>query len=120
MAGSSIAELHVETDLPDPASPMRQMRRRIDMRAGRAFEILGHAIEYLTDEYVHEFTTQGRGSFPAADGPTQAIQLLIAASRKIYFECPEVEDLATRCLSILRGRRHRKAESVAGPARAQV
>ena len=32
-------------------------RRRIDARAGHALEILGHAIEYLTDEFFYEATT---------------------------------------------------------------
>ncbi len=29
-------------------------RRRISPQAGHALEILGHAIEYLADEYVHQ------------------------------------------------------------------
>ncbi len=32
----------------------RSVRRRTTPEAGFALEILGHAIEYLADEYVHE------------------------------------------------------------------
>lgn len=58
-------------------------RRHITPQAGRALEILGHAIEYLTDEYVHE-TEQ----ISAKDPQVQAIQILMALNRQIYFGCP--------------------------------
>ena len=72
-------------------------RRRIDPQAGRALEKLGHAIEYLTDEFVH----QG-GSLSARDPQLEAVQLLMAANRKVYFECPEVPTFAERWRSLLR------------------
>jgi hypothetical protein len=71
-------------------------RRRITPRAGHALEILGHAIEYLADEMVHE------GISPSADnGQVRAVQLLMALNRQVYFECPEVPTLAERCRSFL-------------------
>jgi hypothetical protein len=72
-------------------------RRSISPQAGHALEILGHAIEYLTDEFIHE----GR-SFSAQDGQLQAVQLLMAVNRQIYFECPEVPPIGRRILSLLR------------------
>ena len=60
-------------------------RRRITPQAGRALEILGHAVEYLTDEFVHE----GK-SLSADNAQIQAIQLLMAFNRQVYFECPEI------------------------------
>jgi hypothetical protein len=66
-------------------------RRRIDPRSGHALEILGHSIEYLADEYVH----QG-GSLCAHNGQVEALQLLMAANRAIYFACPEVPTLGER------------------------
>ncbi len=80
-----------------PVENVRSSRRRTDRRAGLALEILGHAIEYLTDEYVHE-----GGSLSAQDDQVQAIQLLMSLSRQIYYECPLVPTLAERCLGILR------------------
>ncbi len=71
--------------------------RRITPQAGRALECLGHAIEYLTDEYIH----QG-GSGSASDGPVEAVQLLMALNRQIYFECPVVPTFAERWRALLR------------------
>lgn len=61
----------------------RRRRRRITPRAGRALEILGHAIEYLADEYV-----VAAKEVSADDPRLEAIQLLMAINREIYFECP--------------------------------
>ena len=71
-------------------------RRSINPQAGHALEILGHAIEYLTDEFIHE-----GGSFSAHNGQLKAVQLLMALNREIYFECPEVPPLSKRILSLL-------------------
>jgi hypothetical protein len=76
------------------AQPNR--RRRITPQAGHALEILGHAIEYLTDEYVHE-----GGSLSAGDGRVKAVQLLMALNRQVYFECPEVPTFGERCRALL-------------------
>lgn len=88
--------------MPPPAAAQAAVagrnvrRRRISPQAGRALEILGHAIEYLTDEYVHR-----GGSFSSGDPQLEAVQLLMAANRAIYFECPEVPSFANRCLKWL-------------------
>jgi len=74
----------------------QQRRRRITPQAGRALEILGHAIEYLTDEFVHE-----GGTLSAENDRLKAVQLLMALNRQIYFECPEAPTFAERCRSIL-------------------
>ncbi len=75
--------------------PLR--RRRISPNAGRALEMLGHAIQYLTDEYVHR-----GGSFSARNGEVAAVQLLMEINRQIYFDCPAVPTIADRCRSLLR------------------
>ncbi|MGA9669188.1 MAG: hypothetical protein WBQ94_08270 [Terracidiphilus sp.] len=71
-------------------------RRRITPQAGRALEILGHAIEYLTDEFVHE-----GGALSGDDDHIKAVQLLMALNRQVYYECPEVPSFAERCRSFL-------------------
>ena len=71
-------------------------RRRITPRAGHALEILGHAIEYLTDEYVH----QG-GDMSPRNGQLEAVQLLMARNRQVYYECPEVVTVGARLRSML-------------------
>jgi hypothetical protein len=72
-------------------------RRRIDQQAGRALEILGHAIEYLTDEFVN-----AGESFSATNAQLEAVQLLMALNRQIYFDCPEVPTCGERLYSLLR------------------
>lgn len=82
----------------DRALSTRSNRRRsIDPVSGRALEILGHAIEYLTDELVHS-----GGSVTASDPQIEAIQLLMSLNRQIYLQCPEVKRFGERCRSLLR------------------
>lgn len=78
----------------DAARPVR--RRRIGSEAGHALEILGHAIEYLADEFVHDGT-----SLSANDGRLLAIQVLMAANKEIYCSCPEVPSLWERLRTLL-------------------
>ena len=66
-------------------------RRRITPQAGHILEILGHAIEYLADEFVHE----NKGITPK-NGQIEAVQLLMAANRQVYYECPEVRTIGER------------------------
>jgi hypothetical protein len=72
-------------------------RRRITPQAGHALEILAHAIEYLTDEYVHTGLT-----FSAKKEQLEAVQLLKALNRQVYFECTEVPSFGERCWALLR------------------
>ncbi len=83
------------------AKPARNVARRrsISPEAGRALEMLGHAIEYLTDEFLHA------GGFPSARDPqVEAVQLLMALNREVYQACPERPSLASRFYSIVRPR----------------
>ena len=80
----------------------RSVRRRTTPEAGFALEILGHAIEYLADEYVHE-----AGLLPSihsGDPRVEAIQLLMAANRQVYYACPVVPSLYQRVVRRLFGR----------------
>lgn len=72
----------------------RTARRRITPHAGFALQTLGHAIEYLADEYVHE---AGRiPSIHSTDPRVEAIQMLMAANREVYYSCPIVPSLSQR------------------------
>ena len=80
----------------------RSVRRRTTPEAGFALEILGHAIEYLADEYVHD-----AGLLPSihsGDPRVEAIQLLMSANRQVYFACPLAPSLYQRVVSRLFGR----------------
>ncbi len=74
-----------------PEAILRNRRRRIDPQSGRALEILGHAIEYLADEYAF-----GGGPLAADHPVVEAMQTLMARNREIYFACPVVPTLAER------------------------
>jgi hypothetical protein len=94
------------TDFPIPVSAPAVLsgfthtkRRRITPKAGHALEILGHAIEYLTDEFVCE-----AASFSVNKGQMEAVQLLMALNREVYFECPEALSFGERWRAILRFR----------------
>jgi hypothetical protein len=73
--------------------PPANVRRRVPPMSGYALEKLGHAIEYLTDEYIHEGCRGGLHSDSIA-----AIQLLMLLNREVYFECPVIEPLWKRIL----------------------
>jgi hypothetical protein len=95
---SALSNFPVPAALPVPLVNVGHAhRRRIAPEAGRALEILGHAIEYLSDEFVH-----AGGSLSAHDAQVEAVQLLIAANRQIYFACPEVPSIGERWRAILR------------------
>jgi hypothetical protein len=72
--------------------------RRISPEAGHALEKLGHAIEYLTDEYIHE-----GGTFNSNDAQLQAVEMLMAINREIYFACPEVPTMGERWQAWIHG-----------------
>jgi hypothetical protein len=77
----------------------RSVRRRTTPEAGFALEVLGHAIEYLADEYVHEAALLP--SIHSGDPRVEAIQMLMAANREVYYACPLVPSLYQRVIGRL-------------------
>ena len=78
-------------------------RRRIDQETGRALVILGHAIEYLADEFAHD---------GGADrGRVDAIQFLMALNRTIYMACPEVPTVRQWLHLVLHGELKQREET---------
>jgi hypothetical protein len=91
------------TNFPIPASIesaiseyVRPKHRRITPRAGHALVKLGHAIEYLTDEFLYENTI-----FSVNSSLLEAVQMLMALNRAVYYECPEVPTIGERWRSML-------------------
>jgi hypothetical protein len=103
MMATSPAAFHAIESVP--AAPLARVRadrrRRISPEAGHALEKLGHAIDYLTDEYVHE-----GGAFIRGDAKLQAVEMLMAINREIYFACPEVPTMSDRWHAWLHGHSH--------------
>jgi hypothetical protein len=71
-------------------------RRRITRELGRALERLDHAIEYLTDEYVHQC-----GSKAVLTDQVSAVLLLMTLRKLVYMDAPEVRSLGERCKTFL-------------------
>ena len=65
------------------------VRRQLSRESGRAVEILGHAIEYLADEYAAD--RADKGPLGSADPRVEAIQLLKGLNRAIYLSGTEVQ-----------------------------
>ncbi len=95
---STTSPIPVSLQARSVPSPQVQQhrRRRIGYEAGRALEILGHAIEYLADEIVHDSATHS-----IRNAQVEAVQLLMDMNRNVYFECPEAPTLADRWQSFL-------------------
>jgi hypothetical protein len=71
------------------AQPRPFVRRRLSPQSGRALEILGHAIEYLADEYANDLSD--KGPLGSADPRVAAIQILKGLNRAIYYSGTEVK-----------------------------
>jgi hypothetical protein len=69
--------------------PRPFVRRRLSPEGGRALEILGHAIEYLADEYANDLADKGR--LGSADPRVAAIQLLKGLNRAVYYSGTQVQ-----------------------------
>jgi len=78
------------------ASEPTERVRRVDVRSGRALEILGHAIEYLIDEYAF-----AHGSLNAPPADLDAVQLLMSLNREIYYSCPVQPTMSERLLALI-------------------
>lgn len=65
--------------------------RSITFKASRALEILGHAIEYLSDQYFYD-----ESILPKDNAVLEAVQLLMVRNHDVYFGCPPVRTLRER------------------------
>jgi hypothetical protein len=80
---------------PRTSSPQpRPFVRRLSPEGGRALEILGHAIEYLADEYAND--PADKGPLGSADPRVGAIQILKGLNRAIYYSGTEVQPVFSR------------------------
>ena len=76
------------------AEPQPVVRRALSPVEGRALEILGHAIEYLADEYSVD--TAPKGPLGSADPRVEAIQILKSLNRTVYYSGAEVQPALRR------------------------
>jgi hypothetical protein len=72
-------------------------RRKITPEVGRGLEKLGHAVEYLTDEFVHDGCR-----FAEDRARLHAIELLASLKRQIYGSCGIEPTLRQRVQGLFR------------------
>ncbi len=72
--------------------PNAVVRRRGNPQQGHALEALGHAIEYLTDTRMFSIGDTAE----RARSESEAVQILMRASRAVFEECAEVVPLRAR------------------------
>jgi len=87
---------------PAVAAALKPRRRNLSREAGQALEILGHAIEYLADEFALECMSRQANISPGLHPRVVAIEMLKAKNREIYLSCPVVPTLGDRLRSLLR------------------
>ena len=63
--------------------------------------MLGHAIEYLADEFSLECMNRESRVAPGIHPRVIAIEMLKARNREIYLSCPEMPSLGDRLMSWL-------------------
>ncbi len=88
---------------PTPRTAQPFVRRRLSQEGGRALEILGHAIEYLADEYANDLAD--KGPLGSADPRVAAIQILKGLNRSIYYSGTQAEPALGRMKRWLLGSR---------------
>ncbi len=99
---TQIAQKPIEQAHAITAKP-RHRRRRLDRQSGQAIEILGHAIQYLADEFALDCLELKEPAFRNASGKSpriEAIELLMSFNRQIYMSCPVVPTLPERLRSL--------------------
>jgi hypothetical protein len=94
-----------DSGLPNKLGPSAEsrpfVRRALSPAAGHALEILGHAIEYLADEYAVDVAP--KGPLGSADPRVEAIQILKALNRAVYYSGAEVQPAFSRIRRWVRG-----------------
>jgi hypothetical protein len=76
------------------AEPRPFVRRQLSPLDGHALEMLGHAIEYLADEY--SLDVEHKGPLGSGDPRIEAIQILKGLNRAVYYSGAEVQPAFTR------------------------
>ena len=95
-ASNSISISPVAGDRVRPESIPAMRPRRVSREAGRAIEMLGHAIDYLADELALDCMSANQRGLKTANPRIAAIELLMACNREVYFSCPELPSLSQR------------------------
>jgi hypothetical protein len=75
--------------------------RKVSYESGRAIEMLGHAIEYLADEFALECMSCTDCQDLRVHPQVVAIEILKKCNRMVYMSCPEIPTFADRVRALL-------------------
>ena len=84
------------TSASAPVTDVAFRPRHISFKAARALEILGHAIEYLSDASCRDVSSGQENH-----AHLEPLQILMSLNHKIYFACPPARPLRERLRSFL-------------------
>jgi len=100
--GNLISQTNLEVrSTGAPVELVSRRRKIVSPAAGRGLEILGHAIEYLADEFSLECMERDPHVAPGIHPRIIAIELLKSRNREIYYSCPDSPTLGERLMSWL-------------------
>ena len=105
VTGDNLVSLSRSQNTTNSAAVIAPRRRIVSRDAGRAIEMLGHAIEYLADEFALECMSRQENIAAGMHPRVVAIEILKKCNRVVYLSCPEAPTLAERVRGWLRGQR---------------
>jgi hypothetical protein len=91
----------IGSSVPLAPSTAPSIRRALSRESGQALEMLGHAIEYLADEYAAD--VEHAGPLGSANPRVEAIQILKRLNRAVYYSGTEMEPAFRRMRRWLTG-----------------
>ncbi len=91
-----VSSMQPSADATFVSSIQLRRPRHVSPEVARGLEILGHAMDYLMDEYLN-----APGCISAGDDELEAVQMLMELNRQIYFSCPRVTTLKERWMCFL-------------------
>lgn len=96
VAGSDLRGRFAQDGFSMGNTAVRRQKRKISREAGQAIEMLGHAIEYLSDELALECMVGQSENSVGARPRVAAIEILKMLNRDVYLSCPAVPSLEER------------------------
>ncbi len=95
-AGAGLMALRTGEHVRIEAASRRAARRKLDFSAARGMEVLGHAIDYLSDEFALECLKTGNLAMKQTHPTLVALKLLHQKRREVYEACPVAPTMGER------------------------
>ena len=97
-AGAGLMALRAEEHVRIEVASRRAVRRKLSYTAARGMEVLGHAIDYLSDEFALECLKTGNLRMKQEHPTLAALKLLHQKRREVYEACPVAPTMGERLL----------------------